>query len=191
MTYNIFDWPVKEHTVCLYAQFLAYIFHSAKSVHNYIAGVRKMHMLSRVVPPSLTDIEIQITFLGLNKTLISPIKQAQPLMPDIMLDMATFLDFSTRANLVFWGVIVVGFFTFFRKSNLLPDTKDSFDFDRQLSRADVSFKNNVAVLTIGWSKTIQYRQKCVQVPMFQIPGSVMCPVTTLKASLSLPSKKKA
>ena len=45
VTYNIFDWPVKVHTICLYTQYLAYTFHSAKSVHNYISGVRKLHVL--------------------------------------------------------------------------------------------------------------------------------------------------
>ena len=32
MKYKIEEWPVSEHTLCLYAQYLAYTFHSAKSV---------------------------------------------------------------------------------------------------------------------------------------------------------------
>ena len=109
--------------------------------------------------------------------------------PDILLDIASYLDFSKRAELVLWGVLVIGFFTFFWKSNLVPDTKDSFDKDKQLARSDVQFLNSVAVLKIGWSKTIQYRQRTVQVPLFPIPNSVPCPITMLKALLSLPGKK--
>ena len=38
--YDIDEWPLKEHTVCLFAQYLAYSFHSARSVRNYINGVK-------------------------------------------------------------------------------------------------------------------------------------------------------
>ena len=34
--YMIFDWPVKTHTICLFAQYLMYTFRSAKSVKNYV-----------------------------------------------------------------------------------------------------------------------------------------------------------
>ena len=90
--FNIFDWPVKAHTICLFAQYLAYSFHSAKAVCNYIDGVRKVHILLRTEPPALDDIEVRITLLGLNKTMLLPIKQAKPITPEIMLDMVTFLD---------------------------------------------------------------------------------------------------
>ena len=131
--YNRFEWPVTPHNICLFAQFLAYSFHSAKAVRNYIYGVRKVHILFRVEPPSLADIEVHITLLGLNKTMLCPVKQAKPITPEIMLDMVTFLDLTKRSDLVFWSVVVVGFFSFFRKSNLIPDTKDSFDPTKQLS----------------------------------------------------------
>ena len=179
--YGIFEWPVQTHTVCLFGQYLAYSFHSAKAVCNYIEGVRKVHILLRTEPPSFADIEVRITLLGLNKTLLNPVKQAQPITPEIMLDIVSFLDLSKRTDLAFWGVIVVGFFTFFRKSNLIPDSKDSFDHMKQLARASVRFDDTLAILKVTWSKTIQYRQRAVEVPLFPIPNSPLCPVTVVKA----------
>ena len=96
---NIFDWPAKTHTICLFAQYLTYTFHSAKSVKNYIYGIRKIHVLFGVQPPELRDIEVHITLLGINKKLVNPLKQAQPITPEIMLDMITCLDLTKRTRL--------------------------------------------------------------------------------------------
>ena len=186
--FNIFDWPVKNHTICLFAQYLAYSFHSAKAVRNYIDGVRKVHVLLRMEPPSLADIEVRITLLGLNKTMLSPVKQAKPITPEIMLDMVTFLDLTKRADLVFWSIVVVGFFSFFQKSNLIPDSKESFDPSKQLSRAAIRFDDTLAILKITWSKTIQHRQRVIEVPLFPIPGSTLCPVTLIKALMACRGK---
>ena len=186
--YNIFDWPVQPHTICLFAQFLAYSLHSVKAVRNDIDGVRKVHILLRAEPPTMADIEVRITLLGLNKTMLCPVKQVAPITPEIMLDMVTFLDLTKRADLVFWLVIVVGFFTFFRKSNLIPDSKESFDPMKQLTRSDVQFDDTLAILNVSWSKTIQYRQRVVEVPLFPIPGSPLCLVTLVKVLMACKGK---
>ena len=74
--FNIWDWPVKVRTICLFGQYLSYTFHSAKTVRNYMSGVCKVHILCRVVPPSFTDIELNMTVLGLNKRMARSVKQA-------------------------------------------------------------------------------------------------------------------
>ena len=76
--YKLTNWPVDEHTLCLYAQFLAYSFHSAKSIRNYLYGIRTLHLLTKVTPPSFKDAEVRLTLRGLNKLLARPVKRAQP-----------------------------------------------------------------------------------------------------------------
>ena len=187
--YESFEWPVSEHTLCLFAQYLAYTFHLAQAVRNYLNGVRKIHILMRARAPDLQDIEVRITLLGLNKLLVSPVKQACPLTLDIMLDLVPHLDLNKRIDLAFWGVTVVGFFTFFRKSNLIPDDVNSFNCSKQLTRGHVTFHGSVVILTVTWSKMIQYRQRALEVPLFSIPGSPLCPLTVIKALLAQPGKK--
>ena len=179
---------MKNHTICLFVQYLAYSFHSAKAVRNYIDGVRKVHILLRTEPPSLVDIEVRITLLGLNKTMLSPVNQAKPITLEIMLDMVTFLDLTKRADLVFWSIVTVGFFSFFWKSNLIPDSKESFDPSKQLSQAAVRFDDTLAILKITWSKTIQHRQRVIEVPLFPIPSFPLCPVTLIKALMACRGK---
>ena len=117
-----------------------------------MGGVCKIHILMRVAPPSTANIEVRMTVLGLNKCMAAPVRQAQPITPEIMLDMVTFLDLSKREDVVFWSVVVIGFLTFFRKSNLIPDAKDTFDAAKQLSRAAVTFDDTLAILSITWTK---------------------------------------
>ena len=44
--YNIKQWPVEEHTLCLFAQYLAHKFVSASSIRDYISRVRTLHVLT-------------------------------------------------------------------------------------------------------------------------------------------------
>ena len=177
------------NTVCLFAQYLAYTFHSSSAVRNYLSGIRKIHILMRVKAPDINDIEVRMTLQGLNKTMLSPVKQAVPLTPEIMIDMVAYLDLTKRFDLVFWGVTVIGFFTFFRKSNLVPDNITSFNPNKQLTRQHVSFERSLATLAVTWSKTIQHKQRVLEVPLFPIHNSPLCPVSILKALLKFPGKK--
>ena len=124
--YGLFFWPVPEHIMCLFAQYLAYTFHSANAIKNYLFGIRTIHTLLRAKPPCLQDIEVKITVLGIKKKL-KRTRQAFPLNPDILLNMVPYLDLTKHTDLVFWGFLITGFFTFFRKSNLLAYSFKWFD----------------------------------------------------------------
>ena len=118
-------------------------------------------------------------------------RQAQPVTPDILLDLVAFLDLTKQADLAFWGVLVLGFYTFFRKSNLIPDSCEEFNLRKQLTRSQVEFQGTVAALTITWSKTIQRRQRAVEIPLFPVEQSPLCLVTVLRALLSLPGSEQS
>ena len=188
--YKLREWPVSAHTLALYAQYLAHTFHSVKLVRNYLSGVCTLHILTKVVPPSLKDIEVCLILRGLNKLMPSPVKQAHPLTPEILLDIANFLNLAKLRDLVFWAILLVGFFGMLRKSNLIPDSKRGFDAKKQLSRGHVSFRGGAAILSIMWSKTLQFRNRVLEIPLLPIPHSPLCPVTVLKVLLDRTKWKK-
>ena len=174
-------WPVTVHIICLYAQFLAYTFHTTKAVRSYLSGVCTLHRLLRVTPPNMADMEVKLTMMGLAKLLNRPVKQAQPVDPQILLEFFAFLNMKKSVDLVFWGMLVIGFFGMFRKSNLMSDTRKTFDCTRQFVKNHVKFSGDIAILLVTWSKTLQFRNKVLEVPFFPIPNSPLCPVTILKA----------
>ena len=71
------------------------------------------------------------------------------------------------------------FFTFSLKSNLVPDVADRISTKGPL-RADLEFSSKGASLHIKASKTIQYQQRSLSIPLPCIPGSPLCPVTPLR-----------
>ena len=182
-------WPVTTHLLCLYAQFLAYTFHTAKAVRAYIGGLRTLHSLLRFEPPSLKDIEVRLTLMSLAKQLNKPVKQAQPVDPQILLEFFTFLDMKKSTDLVFWSMLVIGFFAMLRKSNLMPNSRKNFDYTKLFTRAHVKFSGDIAILLVTWSKTLQYRNKILEIPLYPIPNSPLCPVTILKALLSFKGRR--
>ena len=120
--------------------------------------------------------------------MLKAIKQAQPLTPDILLDILAQLDLEKKPDLVFWATLVIGFFGMLRKSNLMPDTKKGFDPSKQLMRSHIYFQEYLAILRITWVKNIQFRQRTLEIPLFAIPGSPLCPVTLLKLLMKNPGK---
>ena len=188
--YSIHSWPVSEHEVALYAQFLSYSFKSAKAVRNYLSGLKTLHVLTKVKSPDLKDPEIRITIKALEKKMAREIKRAQPLTPEILMDLLTFLDLNEHADFVFWVILLIGFFGMLRKSNLMPDKLKDFDPIKHLTRGHVTFQEGLAILKVTWAKNLQCRERLLEIPLFPIEGSPLCPVTVLRALLANKGKRK-
>ena len=78
----------------------------------------------------------------------------------------------------------------FHKSNLLPVSQSSFDPNRQLTEADFVFESWGVLVHMKWSKTIQFRERVVQIPFSYVSYSPLCPVQAICHAFSfLPSDK--
>ena len=178
--YNINQWPVDEHTISLYARFLAYTFHSPKSIKNYLYGIRTLHLLLGAVPPNLKDIQVRLTLRGIEKILSHTPKQAFPISPEILTDILGFIDLRKRKDRIFWGILLVGFWGMFRKSNLVSDSRKSFDPIKQMTVNHITIKQGLAIVKATWAKNIQNRQRILEVPLLEARESNLCPVKILK-----------
>ena len=54
-----------------------------------------------------------------------------------------------------------------------------FDPDRNLCTNDLNLTLESAVLTVRWSKVIQFKERVLHIPLHKIPTSPFCPSTTL------------
>ena len=63
-----------------------------------------------------------------------------------------------------------------RKSNLVPDTQKEFNPERQLARKNICLAANAILVNIEWSKTLQYKEKVLPVPLIPIANKIICPV---------------
>ena len=166
---------MNTETLSLYAQFLSRSFKSIQSIKNYISGVKTMHYLLGYSTSQINDFLINLSLRGMERVKQHLTKQAKAITPEILISMHKHFNFSDPADTVFWCLFLFAFFLFARKSNLVPDSVHS-QFKRFLLRGDIESLGNVLIVHINWSKTIQFGQKILKLPIVEIPGSVLCPI---------------
>ena len=62
-----------------------------------------------------------------------------------------------------------------RKSNLVPNSVKKFDPTKQLCRKNVVLHSDHLVVFISWSKTIQFGDRKLEIPLVRIRDSPLCP----------------
>ena len=70
-----------------------------------------------------------------------------------------------------------------RKSNMVPIAANKFDADKQMTRNDITVREDMLVVNIKWSKTRQFGHSN-SIPVTSIPDSVLCPVKAYKTMVS-------
>ncbi len=171
--------PAKINTVCLYAQCLARSFESVDSIRNYISTIRMIHVLLDMVPPNLKEIELIMALKGLYRIKKHAVTQAEAITPEILLEMREFMDLNDPFQATLWAMFLVAFFIMLRSSNLVAQTKKKFNIAQTLIRGDLTLDEEIAFIRIRWSKTVQFGQKVLMIPLHANPSSKLCPVWAL------------
>ena len=89
------------------------------------------------------------------------------------------LNVQSCLDSTFWVAFLVAIFSFFRKPNLLIPSVRQFDPLRHLCALDVPFTPQGVVLTVRWSKVMQFRERVLRIPLPRISKSVFCPSTAI------------
>ena len=168
--------PACLDTVCIYAQFLSRSFKSVESIKNYINGIRLMHLINGFEFSYLQSLPLRLTLRGIATKKSHLPKRALPVTPEILYDMFKILDKGNPSDVTFWCLFLIAFFMFSRKSNLVPISISKFDSNKQFCRKDFSVKGHYLVISVRWSKTIQFGQRVLEIPLAAIPHSNLCPV---------------
>ena len=72
--------------------------------------------------------------------------------------------------------LIFGYFGYLRISNLVPETRSTFDPDRSTTWADVIPRKEGIILMLKWTKSLQSQVGATPVPLSVLPGSILCPV---------------
>jgi len=63
-----------------------------------------------------------------------------------------------------------------RKSNLVPTSVKKFDSSKQLCRNDITVYSSFLVVSFKWTKTLQFGNQILNIPLVLISNSKFCPV---------------
>ena len=131
-------------------------------------------------PPPLSHCRVQLTLRGLKRLLSASVQRKLPITPHILLALRDVMDFSLPLHRALWAAFLLGFFTFFRKSNIIPPSHSQFSPTKHLSRSDFHFTSWGLIVSVKWSKVIQFRERTLLIPLVSIPSHALCPVHALR-----------
>lgn len=170
--------PCTLQTICLYCQFLSRTFKSVESIRNYVNGVKCLHLLLEFEFPHLDSFYFKLFFKGLKRVNPHEVKSALPITPPLLLKIHEVLDFQDKNISTFWCLILFGFFLICRKSNLVGSAEQP---SKCLKRQDIECKNGILIVNFNWSKTIQFGERSLQIPLVHNPSSPLCPVSAYQS----------
>lgn len=176
--------PVQCVHLCMYAAYLAR-FLLPQSVCVYLNFVGLLHRELGFPNPLLDNWFLSTVLKGIKRSKGVPPVPRLPITLDILLFIHSQLNLQDSKQASFWAVCLVSLLRLFRKSHLLPCSHRDFSPDTFLTRSDFTFVGSGVHIRVRWSKTIQFGQRIVTIPLVGIPSSCLCPVTAVRHAFSL------
>ena len=161
----------------LYVQFLSRTMSSYSAINNYLSGVKLLFSLADVEFPSVKTVYVQLVLKGIKRTKTLATKQAKALDPFLLMELYDHIDLANPFEVTIWCCILFGFYGMLRISQLCPKTYASVYVSQVLQRKDIVVYNKLCVISLEWSKTNQFKQKRIDIPLLSIPLSPLCPVS--------------
>ena len=128
--------------------------------------------------PDINDKQMRMFMTGLKRIMPHAVKQAEPITPEILVKLSKVVNFKDPVEMVAWTAVLLGFYLFLRKSNLVPDTMNNFNAEQQFCRNDINLLGleKAMMIEVRWSKTIQFKQKILRLPVLPADNKAICPV---------------
>ena len=172
--------PISPQDLGRYIAFLS-LKYKYSSMINYLSVVRLVHLENGFPNPLDSHFATNLK-KGTRRLLGDQVSRKLPITPSVLMAIFSQLVFTNSLHVSFWAACTVAFFSFFRKSNLLPESPKGSKHP-YLTRGDISFSAQGAVVSVQWSKTIQYKQRSLVVPLPLIANSPLCPSSSLHMSI--------
>ena len=138
------------------------------------------------LPFQADSFQLKLTLQALKRRLARAPNQALPITPEHLLKMYKFIDISNPQDLALWCAFLVGFFGLLRKKSICPEDLSDIDPVKILTVRKVSIDRGkgVALLYVNFSKTIQFGQRDLVIPLVSNKCRALDPVFHLDLLLS-------
>ncbi len=122
---------------------------------------------------------------GLPRIMHHVTKQARPMTPQLLRCISQQVDHTSDKQVVVFMALLVGFFIFLCRSNLALTVDTKFSLKRHLLRSDVRWGQDLVLVHIKWTKTLQF-QRPLLLPLVRLEDKSICPVFWLGKVLRFP-----
>ena len=166
--------PATSATLCRYAVLLART-HKFSSIKQYLNVIRILHAEWNLPNPLEGNFQLTCILKGIRRYLGDSVTRKLPITPSILLAILRHLNLDNSFDCNFWAICLCAFYAMLRRSNVMPHSLSSFNPAQHLRRKDLVFDQNGLHLYIRWTKTIQFRERTLHIPLPRIQGSPLCP----------------
>lgn len=169
------------------ARFLTYLARSCKfgTINNYLSSVIVLHKYHGYPAVFRETFYIKLVVRGLRRLLGDEPCQSIPLSPEQLLQCYSTISGRDSLENASWAAVVLCFRTLLRKSNVLPDRATPPYPLHIVRRKDVKFYDWGMVITVCASKTIQFKERKLEIPVFLMGHSPLCAVKLLREHISM------
>ena len=149
------------------------------SVKNYLNIIRLLHLEAGLQNPLEDNYAVKSMLKCIERVKGAPPKRKLPITTALLRSFHANLNFELAFDVAFFAACVVCFFTFLRKSSLLSTSLNDHNPDIDLCRKDVKWTREGVVLTVRHTKTIQCKERVLELPLVKV-GGVLCPVGSVE-----------
>lgn len=167
--------PASTATLCRYAAMLART-HCYSSIKQYLNIVRILHQEWDLPNPLENNFRLSCVLTGIRRALGDKVTRKAPITPEMLLGILSHLDLKSPLHANVWAAALTMFFAMLRRSNVLPNSSTGFKPSIHLRRRDITFQSDCVLIKIRWSKTIQFQQRELNIPLPRIRDNPLCPV---------------
>ena len=147
--------------------------------------VSSLRTISTTVGYEVSDKQfpmVKLTLRGIGNRNLAPPNRANPMTARILLKIRNTLNLHDTFKATMWALFTTCFFLLLQKSNVTPDKESEKAYMR---RKHIQHTDNGLLITLYWTKTIKAGERCLQVTMLEVEGSLLCPVKALKNMMQL------
>ena len=185
--YHLTPLPANPHQIC---RFLVFLTSTLKysPINSYLSGVILLHKMYGYAHEFRLDFRVTLTLQGLRRVLGDTSCCKSPLLPVDLHAMYKLVNLSSDFEQAVWACVILAFRTLLRKSNLIPSADQS---QHCVKRKDISCTNWGLLVHIESSKTVQFKQRTLEIPVVIAPSYGLCAVSQLREHFRrTPSAKK-
>lgn len=173
--YELQPLPSSVDNVCLYVTYLSSQV-KYKTICNYISALWALHNWFGFPPVAKDSFLVKCTMQGAHRLLGDATLSADPLLPEDLVRVYRTLNYKDLHDLVFWAALCLGYRCLLRKGHFTSSP-------HTILRKHVEFTDYGLCLRLESSKTVQYHERDVVIPVVESPGSILCPVRWLRVYL--------
>lgn len=177
--------PTNEFVLADYAAYLANHGVKASSIKTYFAAIAAYQQLNGGPHPTLNSLRLLLVIKGIKRCQSYTPSSKLPLTPVELMRIKATLNWSSSQDRTFWACLVVGFWSFLRGGNLVQKSAKKFDPAKHLGASSLSRFDQGFLLTLNRTKTVQFNERKLVIPLVAAPGNALCPVVALEAMWAL------